>query len=102
MHAVLVSLAALQATRNWCPWCGDHMGWGGGWGMMFGWTLAIVVIVLIVWALGRGRSSDGGHADSGGPPGEDRAEAVVRERYARGEIDEETYRRRLDELRATE
>lgn len=25
--------------------------------------------------------------------------AILREQYARGEIDEETYRRRLDELR---
>lgn len=66
---------------------------------MFGWTLAIVVIGLALWAVARGRTSGGGPGGSGGPPGEDRAEAVLRERYARGEIDEETYRQRLDELR---
>lgn len=87
----------LIAAQDWCPWCGDHMT-GGGWGMMFGWTILLIVILLLIWAVfmgplrrdraARGRSREG-------------AEEVLRERFARGEIDEESYRRQLDELRRT-
>lgn len=88
----------LAAIQGWCPWCGDHMGWGG-WGMMFGWGLILVVVVLVIWAMSQGRGPWGGPGGGGGRE-EDRAEAILREQYARGEIDEETYRRRLNELRA--
>lgn len=71
------------------------MAWGG-WGMMFGWTFVLVVVLLLVWAVASGRwpgdRGDGGTVRGG-------AEGVLRERYAQGEIDEETYRRRLNELR---
>lgn len=67
---------------------------------MLGWTLVLVVVVLMVWALARGRGTgDVGRGRSGRGTGADRAEEVLRERYARDEIDEETYRRKLDELR---
>lgn len=88
---------AMLMIQGWCPWCGDHMGWGG-WTMMFGWTLILVVAILAVWAIGQGRWPGDRRGDD---RGEDRAEAVLREQYARGEIDEETYRRRLAELRRT-
>lgn len=74
---------------------GDHMSWGG-WGMMFGWTLILVVLILVVWGFADGRWPGRG---SSVDRGEDRAESVLRQRYARGEIDEEEYRRKLDELR---
>ncbi|HUF26200.1 MAG TPA: SHOCT domain-containing protein [Gemmatimonadaceae bacterium] len=83
--------AILQATR-WCPWCGEHMG-RGGWMMMFWWLLILAGIVAVVWLLAR----RGGAA--GRMFGPDRAEAILRERYARGEIDDETYRRQLAEVR---
>lgn len=86
-------MVAIDAARPWCPWCDDHMGWwGAGW-MMLVWLLLLVAVVVVVWALVR-RSGGAGQ-----PEGEDRAEAVLRERYARGEIDEATYRRMLDEIR---
>ncbi len=90
----------LGAIQGWCPWCGDHMGWGG-WGMMFGWVLILVVVILAAWAIGQGRGPWGGGPgpDRGRDREEDRAESILREQYARGEIDEETYRRRLNELR---
>ena len=77
---------------GWCPWCA-HMGWGG-WIMMISWILLLVLLVAAVWwlAQGRGREAAGGTR-------EDSAEAILRERYARGEIDEAIYRRQLDELR---
>lgn len=61
--------------------------------MMFGWLLVLIVVVAVVWALAGGRWR-GGRAPGTG----DRAEEVLREQYARGEIDDETYRRRMDEL----
>ena len=88
--------AALTTIQGWSPWMGDHMSWGG-WGMMFGWTLILVVLVLAVWGVADGRWP--GRSKGEGRSGEDRAESVLRERYARGEIDEEEYRRKLDELR---
>jgi putative membrane protein len=61
--------------------------------MMLLWMVLLVGLVALAWTLGqrggwfRGRGS------------EDPAEAVLRERFARGEIDEATYRRMRDELR---
>lgn len=77
---------------QWCPWCGSHMT-GGGWLMMGFWWFGLIAILLVLWAVFRDRE--------GNPfaPGHDRGEQVLRERYARGEIDEEEYRRKLTELR---
>ena len=90
------TMTMLATIQGWCPWCGNHMGWGG-WTMMIGWTLILVVLVLGVWAVVDGRWPGRGRGTS--RTGEDRAESVLRERFARGEIDEEEYRRKLDELR---
>jgi putative membrane protein len=82
-------LTALQP--GWCPWCGA-MGWGGAFMMIF-WVVVLVALGVLAWSL----LQRGGRA--GAPPGEDRAEEILRERFARGEIDEATYQRMLDELR---
>ena len=84
--------AYFAALQRWCPWCADHMT-GGGWIMMgFWWVLIIAAVVLVIWALRRGTPSDSARVRD---PGED----ALREQYAKGEIDDETYRRRLAELR---
>jgi putative membrane protein len=81
------------------------MGWhgwgmGGGWfGMVLFWILAILAIVWLARALGLGRlwrDRDDGHPPQA--PTEDRALAVLRERYARGEIDAEEFERRKRDL----
>ncbi len=89
-------------------------GWGwGGWllmslGMVLFWGVVIAGIVLLVrYAAGRsghvpqhwtgpqhGPTPGGGASPSGVRP-----EDVLAERFARGEIDEEEYRRRLAVLR---
>lgn len=76
-------------AAGWCQWCGSL---GRGSLMMLAWFALLVVLVVLVWAVAPiggllGRSS------------RDRAEALLRERFARGEIDEATYLRMLDELR---
>ena len=82
----------IQQGSNWCPWCGGHMGWGG-WMMMFWWVLILALVVAAIWWQARRRRPKREE------PGDDRAEGILRERFARGEIDEATYRQQLTELR---
>lgn len=84
----------MASIQGWCPWCGEHMAWGF-WPMMVGWILVLVIGALLVWALVRAGQSRGGAP----PDRRDPAEDTLREQYARGDIDEETYRSRLSELR---
>ena len=66
---------------------------GNGWFwpmglMMVGWLVLAVIIVAAVWlTVANGRPATG-HGDS--------ARRILAERYARGELDDEKYRRRLD------
>jgi putative membrane protein len=66
--------------------------WHGGhawWPLL--WLLWLSLIGLLIFLFARrGRSRTGGDSS---------AEAILGERYARGEIDAEQYRERLDELR---
>lgn len=79
-------------------WGGDGWGWGWpGWILMavsmlaFWGLLAGLVVMLFRWG---GRSGSGeGRADE--------PERILAERFARGDIDDEEYRRRLDVLRGT-
>lgn len=80
-------------------------GWGGpGWGE-FGWIggllfLALIVfaIVLLARSLGWDRHDRHAAGRPGEPAGEDRALQILRERYARGEIDKEEFDRRKEGL----
>jgi putative membrane protein len=78
---------------------GDGWGWAG-WiamsvGMVAFWALVITAVVLAIRYL---TSTRGSAAGSPGP-GQTRAEDVLAERFARGEIDEDDYRQRLSALR---
>ncbi len=69
--------------------------WGYGWGMhgfmhILWWALAACVVV---WLL---RRPHGGHCGHG--HGEDRALTILRERYARGEIDKTEFEARKRDL----
>jgi putative membrane protein len=76
---------------------GHTLGWVrlffGGLFMLLFWIALIAVIVLVVRALMR--SSGGAHVAASGPtaPSHDNALAILRERYARGEITKEEYDR---------
>jgi putative membrane protein len=73
-------------------WHGSMWGWGGmpmfGFGMLW-WLLVVVIVVLAVRMVGRGERRD--------RPG-DSAESILRERYARGEIDKAEFDTRLRDL----
>lgn len=80
-------------------WGGHSWGWGGWLLMTFSmvvfWGLVIGALIALLRAgRGGGPGTPTGRADR-----ERSAEQILAERYARGDIDEEEYRRRLDVLR---
>ena len=80
-------------------WYGGDWGWAG-WilmtaGMVAFWALVITAVVLAVRYLAGPR----GTAASLSGSGRTRAEGVLDQRFARGEIDENEYRQRLSILR---
>ena len=68
---------------------GDHMGRGWWWVMGVGWLIFLAVLVVLAVVLVRGFTNDRprGNADD-----------ILAERFARGEIDEDEYRRRRSAL----
>ena len=61
--------------------------------MLLFWAVVLAVVIwLIVKLVARGHPP-------GAETGQSRAEEIVRERYARGEIDRDTYQRMLEDLR---
>ena len=93
---ILVLISSTSALAQWGDNRGWHMGPGmmGGWGMgwfggifmMIFWVLVLVGLVfLIKWLIqvtNRGRSDNGNH---------NRALDILKERYARGEIDTDEF-----------
>lgn len=80
-----------------------HMtGWAGGWGwvgmtlMMLVWVVVLALMIYAVVRLTGGASQRREPADD-----TSRAEGILRERYARGELSEEEYRKARDTLRET-
>ena len=77
---------------------GYGAGMGGlGFGVGFGWIIPIAVIGLVIWAViavSRSRSSGAGAEIVSA----DRSLAILKERYAKGELDSETYQRMRTEL----
>jgi putative membrane protein len=83
-------------------WDGHNWGWGGWLLMTFGTVVFWGLVIGTLVALLRGVSSRGPGAPAAGPgapPAARSAEEILAERYARGEIDDEEYRHRLDVLR---
>jgi putative membrane protein len=66
--------------------------YGGGFMWVF-WILLIIVIVAVIVALAR----SGGHLPFGGQQGQTALD-ILKERYARGEIDREEYEQKRRDL----
>ncbi len=67
---------------------------GRGWGMAFGWMFWLVALVVVVVLVSRVMGGGG----SVRPPVDD-PEAIIKARYARGEIGRDEYQERLADLR---
>ncbi len=79
-------------------------GYGFGWGwfiMMFGGVLLIAVLVVLVWALIRWFERKA-PAPGSSTPANASALEILRQRYARGEIDIATYEQMRERLQVTE
>ncbi len=83
-------MTATVGAQRWMD--NDHMdGWG--WVMGIGMLLVLVLIVALVFFLVRGSV---GNSGSGAPSAHD----ALDHRFARGEIDEDEYRKRRDILKS--
>lgn len=80
-----------------------YHGWGmgaGGFGMIILWILGILAIIWVVREVGAGRLFPRSGSDQRSTPSQDSALAILRDRYARGEIDEDEFERRKRSLLA--
>ncbi len=68
-------------------------GWYGGLWMIGGLLVIIGIVLLVVWLTNTGRDRA-----SPGAPRRSTAHEILRERFARGEITEEEYRRAVEVL----
>ena len=70
---------------------------GFGWGMMgLGWLVMLVIVGLVVWVIVQASSGSSPRKHDPTASGQQ----ILADRYARGEIDEDEYRRRSSELRS--
>lgn len=79
----------VNVAQGWCPMCERYFGgwWMGG--MMIVWVVLLIGGVwLVMWLARRGSVT-----------GSDSPEDILRQRYARGEIDRPTFERMMDDLR---
>lgn len=87
----------LNAIGTWCggltSWQGGGHGWGGWMPFHFGGIFQLLVIGLIIYFTVKMIRKPAATSGPGSP------ETLLRRRYARGEIDEETYRKMKDELK---
>ena len=67
---------------------------GHGWGMFWGWVVGLVVLIVIIWIVVKLMNQ---HAGSAHHPDKSPLD-ILKERYARGEIDKEEFEERKKDL----
>ncbi len=66
---------------------GGHMGW-----MWLWWIVGLALLVAVIWTVARAATLQR-------PGDHESPEAILKRRYARGEVEREEYERRLKDLR---
>jgi putative membrane protein len=94
---VAAPVPAWAQERPWDGW-GMHPMWGA-WG---GWGISMMVVMLVFWGLALAGLVFGIRwlLTERKAPAEDRALAILRERYAQGEISKEEFETRRRDLEA--
>ena len=64
-----------------------HGLYGMNWGMGFGWIIGLVILILLIWLITKAVNS--GNPSS--PQQSKSALEILKERYAKGEIDKEEF-----------
>ncbi len=67
---------------------------GHGWGMGWGWIIGIFIIVAIIWFFVKSANQSSTPIQ----PGSKSALDILKERYAKGEIDKEEFTQRKKDL----
>lgn len=90
-------LAQWGDRGGYCPWgIGSNMmgwGWAGGLFMLILWILIIVLIILLIRRLVSSGNSQSSSSQQG-----DSALEILKNRYARGEIDKEEFEAKKKDL----
>lgn len=71
-------------------------GWGMDWGMGWWWIIGIIVIIVVIWMVVKTMSRT---KDTNNLPGSKSALEILKERYARGEIDKHEFEERKKVLK---
>ena len=92
--ALAIPLTASAQERSWEGWS-MHPMWGA-------WGISMMVVMFAFWAVVIAAIVVGARwlATKGRPPETDRSLAILRERYARGEINKEEFEARRRDLKA--
>ena len=69
-------------------------GWGMSWGMGFGWIIGFIFLIVIIWLLVRTVNQNSSSQSSINKSALD----ILKERYARGEIDKNDFEERKKDL----
>lgn len=69
--------------------------------MMYGWIIGVLLIVVLIVALGRGRAFQKNTGTAADNHHEDSAIETLKNRYAKGEIDKDEFEERKAELQKT-
>jgi putative membrane protein len=67
---------------------------GHGWGMGWWWIIGLIILVAIVWMVIKGMNKRNSTHQSHGKPALD----ILKERYAKGEIDKQEFEERKKDL----
>ncbi len=70
-------------------------GFGHGWGMAWWWIIGLIIIIAVVWVVVRGLNKNNVPANQ--TPGKSALD-ILKERYAKGEIDKTEYEERKKDL----